>query len=46
MTAMRDRLSYDEDTQTGYEFELPGQFNAAQLDDDDAFEPTIVRGRE
>jgi hypothetical protein len=45
MTAMRDRLSYDEDTETAYEFELPGQFNAAQLDDED-FEPTIVRGRE
>ncbi|MBP2330025.1 hypothetical protein JOF56_010410 [Kibdelosporangium banguiense] len=46
MTAMRDRLSYEEDAETAPEFELPSQFNAAQLDDDDAFEPTIVRGRE
>jgi hypothetical protein len=41
MTAMRDRLSYDEDTDTVYEFELP-----VQLDDDEYFEPNIVRGRE
>jgi hypothetical protein len=45
MTAMRDRLSYDEDTEPGYEFELPSQLNAKQLDDED-FEPNIVRGRE
>lgn len=45
MTAMRDRLSHEHDTETEYAFELPSQFNAAQLDDDD-FEPTIVRGRE
>lgn len=41
MTAMRDRVSFEEDTDTAYEWELP-----VQLDDDDYFEPTIVRGRE
>ena len=41
MTAMRDRLSHEQDTETEYSFELP-----VQLDDDDFFEPNIVRGRE
>ncbi|CAM3481466.1 hypothetical protein KIPE111705_10665 [Kibdelosporangium persicum] len=42
MTAMRDRVSIEEDTDEGtYDVELP-----IQLDDDDFFEPTIIRGRE
>jgi hypothetical protein len=41
MTAMRDRVSAEEDTGAPFELELP-----VQLDDDDYFEPTIVRGRE
>ena len=42
MTAMRDRLVQGEvDDGIGYEFEMP-----VQLDDDEYFEPTIVRGRE
>ncbi|MFB9305450.1 hypothetical protein [Kibdelosporangium philippinense] len=41
MTAMRDRVSIEEDTEASFELELP-----VQLDDDDYFEPTIVRGRE
>ena len=46
MTAMRDRLTHEEDEEAGYAFEMPVQFDARQLDDDDYFEPTIVRGRE
>nr|WP_255356911.1 hypothetical protein [Kibdelosporangium sp. MJ126-NF4]CEL22600.1 hypothetical protein [Kibdelosporangium sp. MJ126-NF4]CTQ89742.1 hypothetical protein [Kibdelosporangium sp. MJ126-NF4] len=41
MTAMRDRVSFEEDTESTYVLELP-----VQLDDDDYFEPNIVRGRE
>lgn len=41
MTAMRDRLLHEEDTEPENVFELP-----IQLDDDDFFEPNIVRGRE
>ncbi|MET0236442.1 MAG: hypothetical protein ABW224_17470 [Kibdelosporangium sp.] len=41
MTAMRDRVSYEQDAEANFEFELP-----TQLDDDEFFEPNIVRGRE
>jgi hypothetical protein len=41
MTAMRDRVSIEEDVEGTYDVELP-----VQLDDDDYFEPTIIRGRE
>jgi hypothetical protein len=40
MTVMQ-KLSFEDEPEERYEFEMP-----AQLDDDDYFEPTIVRGRE
>jgi hypothetical protein len=40
MTMMQSR-AYEEEREEKYDFELP-----AQLDDDEDFEPTIVRGRE
>jgi hypothetical protein len=46
MTAMRDRLTHEEEGETSYGFELPVQVDARHLDDDDYFEPNIVRGRE
>lgn len=36
-----ERLSTEDEPDEGYDFDL-----TARLDDDDYFEPTIVRGRE
>lgn len=41
MTAMQQRLSYEEELAESAGFDLQ-----SELDDDDFFEPTIVRGRE
>jgi hypothetical protein len=41
MTTMQQRLRYEEETDEPAGFDLQ-----VQLDDDDFFEPTIVRGRE
>jgi hypothetical protein len=38
---MMQRRSFEEDLAENYDFELP-----AQQDDEEDFEPTIVRGRE